>query len=244
MRYKATVMYDGTSFCGFQVQPGLRSVQGVIEDVLTRLLKEKIKIQAAGRTDAKVHALGQVFHFDTGIDMENWQMKNAMNSHLPKDVYVKDTEKVADDFHARYSASLKKYVYVINFNEYNPLYRNYCWYHAPNLDIGKMKDASEVFIGEHDFKSFSKDSNVSSTTRRIDDISFSFCDEILKMEFTGNGFLHCMIRMIVGMLVEVGMNKTDAKTLKEILSLKKRGTVKKAAPPSGLYLKCVEYRQK
>ena len=129
MRYKCTLMYDGTNFHGFQIQDDLRTVQLEIENVLKIITKENTKIYAAGRTDTHVHALGQVFHFDTDIIMKEWQMKNAINSRLPSDVYVKKVEIVDDNFHSRFSAHEKTYRYIIDLNEYNPLLAPYRYYY-------------------------------------------------------------------------------------------------------------------
>lgn len=241
MRYKAIVMYDGTMFHGFQIQEDLRTVQLEIEKVLKVVTKKETKIYPAGRTDTGVHALGQVFHFDYEVEMKEWQIKNAINSRLPKDIYVKHINIVNDDFHARYQATKKSYQYVINLNEFNPLNKNYCYYYKYKLDINKMIEASKVFIGEHDFKSFTKNHKIENTVRTIYDINFDIDNNVIKINFIGNGFLHNMVRIIVAMLLEVGNNRLTIEDLQNAMDNKDRKFAPKLAPANGLYLMNVEY---
>ncbi len=241
MRYKAVVMYDGTMFHGFQSQDNLRTVQQEIEEVLKVVTKKETRIFPAGRTDTGVHALGQVFHFDYEIKMEEWQIKNAINSRLPKDIYIKNINIVNDDFHARYHATKKSYQYIINTNEFNPLNKNYCYYYKYKLDINKMIEASKIFIGEHDFKSFTKNHKIENTVRIIYDINFDIKDNIIKINFIGNGFLHNMVRIIVAMLIEVGNDRLTIDDLLNAMENKDRKYAPKLAPANGLYLMSVEY---
>ncbi len=241
MRYKAIVMYDGTMFHGFQSQDNLRTVQEEIEKVLKVVTKKETRIYPAGRTDTGVHALGQVFHFDYEVKMEEWQIKNAINSRLPKDIYIKNINIIDDDFHSRYDAKKKTYQYVINLNEFNPLNKNYCYYYRYKLDIEKMKQASQIFVGEHDFKSFTKNHLLENTVRTIYSIDFDYTDNVLKITFTGNGFLHNMIRIIVAMMLEVGNNRLSLSQLQEAMDGKDRKYAPKLAPANGLYLMSVEY---
>lgn len=241
MRYKAIVMYDGTMFHGFQIQEELRTVQLEIEKVLKIITKKETKIYPAGRTDTGVHAIGQVFHFDYEVEMKEWQIKNAINSRLPKDIYVKNINIVNDDFHARYQAVKKTYQYIINLNEFNPLDKNYCYYYKYKLDINKMIEASKVFIGEHDFKSFTKNHKIENTVRTIYDINFEIENNIIKINFIGNGFLHNMVRIIVAMLLEVGNNRLTIDALRQVMDNKNRKYAPKLAPANGLYLVSVEY---
>ena len=241
MRYKAIVMYDGTMFHGFQIQEELRTVQLEIEKVLKIITKKETKIYPAGRTDTGVHAIGQVFHFDYEVEMKEWQIKNAINSRLPKDIYVKNINIVNDDFHARYQAVKKTYQYIINLNEFNPLDKNYCYYYKYKLDINKMIEASKVFIGEHDFKSFTKNHKIENTVRTIYDINFEIENNVIKINFIGNGFLHNMVRIIVAMLLEVGNNRLTIDALQQVMDNKNRKYAPKLAPANGLYLVSVEY---
>lgn len=242
MRYKAIVMYDGTMFHGFQYQNDLRTVQEEIEKVLKIVTKKDTKIYPAGRTDTGVHALGQVFHFDYDVKMEEWQIKNALNSRLPKDIYIKNIDIVNDDFHARYQALKKTYQYVINLNEFNPLNKNYCYYYKYKLDIEKMIKASKLFVGEHDFKTFTKNHKIENTVRTIYNIEFDVQDKVIKINITGNGFLHNMVRIIVAMLIEVGNNRITEEQLLIALNNKNRKFAPKLAPANGLYLVSVKYK--
>lgn len=242
IRYKCIVSYDGTMFHGFQVQTNLRTVQEEIENVLKIICKKKITIYPSGRTDTGVHAYGQVFHFDTEIDMPERNMQNAINSRLPRDIYIRNVEKVNQDFHARFSSIRKEYHYLIGLDEYNPLRKNYVFYSPyKNFDIDKMIEASEIFIGEHDFKSFTKNHKIENTIRTIYSIEFVKTEDTLTIKFIGNGFLHNMVRILVAMLFEVALNKISKKELKTILERKNRVYAPKIAPANGLYLYEVKY---
>ena len=242
MRYKCICSYDGTLFHGFQMQEELRTVQSEIELALKEVLKQSITIYASGRTDALVHAIGQVFHFDCDIIMTENQMKRAINSVLPKDIYIKDVEIVSDEFHSRFSAVSKEYHYVISLAEFNPLKRNYvCHPFYKNIDYKKMEEASKIFIGEHDFKSFCKLRKSENTIRNIESIDFEYGNNQLIIKIIGNGFLHNMVRIIVGMLFEVGKGRIDINYLKDALEKKDRKYCTKVAPAEGLYLYKVNY---
>lgn len=241
MRYKTIVMYDGTLFHGFQSQDNLRTVQDEIEKVLKVVTKKDTKIYPAGRTDTGVHALGQVFHFDYDVQMQEWQIKNAINSRLPKDIYISHINITDDNFHARYQAVKKTYQYIINLNEFNPLNKNYCYYYKYKLDIDKMINASKIFVGEHDFKTFTKNHKLENTIRTIYNIDFNIQDNVIKINITGNGFLHNMVRIIVAMLIEVGNNRLTEDQLLAALNNKNRKYAPKLAPANGLYLLNVEY---
>ncbi len=242
MRYKCICSYDGALFHGFQVQDNLRTVQSEIENVLKEVLKVDTTIYGSGRTDALVHAKGQVFHFDSEIDMTELQMQKAINSLLPADIYILKVEKVSDEFHSRFNAISKEYHYVIGLEEYNPFKRNYvCYPMYRNIDYKKMEEASKIFIGEHDFKSFSKLGKNENTVRKIYSIEFCYCESELTIKIIGNGFLHNMVRIIVGMLLEVGKGKITKDYLINALDKKDRKYCPKVAPAEGLYLFKVNY---
>lgn len=241
MRYKCTVAYDGSQFHGFQVQGDLRTVQQEIENALLVIAKKTIKIHSAGRTDAGVHSIGQVFHFDYDIVMGEWNMQNALNSRLPRDIYISKVEHVTKDFHARYSAIGKSYTYTIDIGEYNPLHANYRYYYKYPIDINKMIEASKIFIGEHDFSAFTKNHKLLNPVRNIHLINFDIDGTLIKIIFQGNGFLHNMIRIIVAMLLEVGRGKITVSDLEMILIQKDRKKAPKTAPPNGLCLDKVFY---
>ena len=242
MRYKCTCSYDGTLFHGFQIQDKLRTVQSEIETALAKVVKKETIIFASGRTDALVHAIGQVFHFDSDIEMSGNQMKRAINSHLPKDIYIKDVEIVGEDFHSRFSAISKEYHYVISLGDFDPLKRNYvCHPSYKNIDYKRMEEASKIFVGEHDFKSFCKLGKNENTIRIIESIEFCYGNNQLVIKIVGNGFLHNMVRIIVGMLFEIGKGRIDINYLKEALDKKNRKYCTKVAPAEGLYLYKVNY---
>ena len=241
MRYKCIVAYDGTNFHGFQIQNDLRTVQLEIENVLKIIAKKEVKINSAGRTDTGVHAYNQVFHFDLDIKMKDWQMQNAMNSRLPRDIYIKQVELVDDSFHSRYSAKSKEYHYLIDLGEYNPMYANYRYYFKHHLDIDKMIDASKVYIGVHDFSSFTKNHKNENNVREIYDIKFVQEGTLLNIKFFGNGFLHNMVRIMVAMLIEVGKGKITKEDLSDVLNAKNRKKAPKIAPANALYLKDIKY---
>lgn len=241
MRYACIVSYDGTNFHGFQVQKDLRTVQKVLEEVLLIITKTKTTVYASGRTDAKVHAYGQVFHFDTDIDMKDENMKNAINCRLPSDVHIDSVSHVSDDFHARFSAHEKTYEYLVDTAEYNPLLANYRWFYKYKFSLDLLRTAGNIFIGEHDFASFSKNQKLENTVRTI--YSFEILEEgsLLRIRFNGNGFLHNQVRIMVAMMFEVARGKITVERLKEILDAKNRKLSPKTAPPQGLYLVSVSY---
>ena len=157
MRYLITFSYDGTNFSGYQKQPRERTVQQELEKVLKQLNdNKKVEVHASGRTDAKVHALNQKAHFDIEVKITEEKLQKGMNSLLPEDIYIKKVEKVSDDFHARFNAIGKEYIYQINMGEYNPLERNYVYQYNKKLDIFEMERAMKYLEGTHNFKSFTK----------------------------------------------------------------------------------------
>ena len=241
MRYKCTVAYDGTNFHGFQVQNDLRCVQSELENALLIITKKKTKVYGAGRTDAGVHAYGQVFHFDFEVDMKDAFMKNAINCRLPKDIHIVKVEHVGEDFHARFSAKSKTYEYLMDFSEVDPLKVNYRWYYKYPLDASKLKEAAKVFIGTHDFKAITKNHKLENTIRTIYSIDFCEVDNLLKIRFKGNGFLHNQVRIMVAMMVEVARGKITISDLENVLNSLDRKRAPKTAPANGLYLVDIQY---
>jgi tRNA pseudouridine38-40 synthase len=242
MRYKCTVAYDGTLFHGFQIQANLRTVQAELEAVLLTINKKKTTIYPSGRTDTGVHALGQVFHFDSDIDMPQENMKNALNTRLARDIYVNKVEKVTESFHARFSAITKEYHYLIDFGERNPLLKNYRFYcHYRHVNIELFKQALKSFVGVHDFRSFTKNQSLQDTTREIYCVDFASENSLLTIKIVGNGFMHNMVRILVAMALEVGRYKFTLEELKFIMDQKNRVYSPKILPSSGLYLISVTY---
>ena len=241
MRYKCIVAYDGTNFHGFQVQNDLRCVQSEIEAALLIITKKKTKIYGAGRTDAGVHAYGQVFHFDFDVVMKPEFMKNAINCRLPNDIHILKVEHVSDNFHARFGALAKTYEYLMDFGEVDPLKVNYRWYYKYKLNIDLLKESSKVFIGTHDFKAITKNHKLENTVRTIYSIDFELDGSLLKIKFRGNGFLHNQVRIMVAMMVEVARGKITISGLENVLKSLDRKKAPKTAPANGLYLMNIEY---
>jgi len=240
---KLTIEYDGTSFCGWQNQPRGRTVQNEIEKALSILLKKKVKIYGAGRTDSGVHALGQVANFKEKIAIPTGKIPLALNGLLPEDIVIKSAEEMDPSFHARYSAVGKKYIYKINNTKFRkPLLRNYAYLVPYELDLEKMITASKYFIGEHDFKGFmASGSSVKNTVRTIYSFDVCMIDNMIIIETRGNGFLYNMVRIMVGTLVDVGRNKIKAHELPLIIGSGIREKAKHTAKAQGLYLAEVYY---
>ncbi|MFA6627251.1 MAG: tRNA pseudouridine(38-40) synthase TruA [Bacilli bacterium] len=242
MRYKCVVAYDGANYHGFQVQGIKNTIQNELEKALAVIHKKPITIYAAGRTDAGVHALAQVFHFNSEIDMNELSMKKAINSSLPADIYIQSVEHVSDDFHARFSAVSKEYEYLIDRGEYNPLLARYrTYYHYP-LDVEAMKHVVDLMIGEHDFRAFTKNQRLKNTTRTIYTCSLEQEGNLLRFRIHGNGFMHHMVRIMVGMMLEVGKGKITPTQFETILQAKNRQLAPKIVPANGLYLVRVHYQ--
>ncbi|MDD4212061.1 MAG: tRNA pseudouridine(38-40) synthase TruA [Bacilli bacterium] len=241
MRYKCVVSYDGANYHGFQVQGAPNTIQNELEKALAIIHKKHVTVYPSGRTDAGVHALGQVFHFNSDIDMKDANMQNALNSRLPQDIYIKNVEHVDLNFHARFSSISKRYEYLIDIGEYNPLLIRYRYYYAHPLNISLMQEVAKSFIGEHDFRSFTKNHHLENTLRTIYDCSLVQEGTLLRFRIHGNGFMHHMVRIMVGMMMEVGKGKLTPAQIIEIQEAKNRRLAPKIAPANGLYLVEVSY---
>ena len=241
-----TFSYDGSDFSGYQKQDKERTVQGEIEAVLKKINGDKdVKVVASGRTDAGVHALNQKAHFDLEEEQDIQKLLHSMNSMLPADIHVKDIQDVSDNFHARFDATGKEYIYLINMGEYNPLERKYVYQHNRKLDVVEMQRAMKYLEGTHNFKAFTKvdeekDDYVRtlSQTNLIRDLKD--VNEI-ELVFVGTGFLRYMVRNIVGTLIEIGEGKRRSEEIIDILKSEDRTQAGKTANPEGLYLKNVFY---
>ncbi len=240
---KLTIAYDGTNYSGWQRQSNARTVQGEIEKKLRAITKQEIQIHGSGRTDAGVHALNQIASFKSDLSIPVNKLAFVLNNALPSDIVIKEVEEMDMDFHARYSANGKKYVYKIyNGAIRNPMYANYSYFVNRDIDINKMIEASKYFIGEHDFKGFmSSGSNVKNTVRTIYNINVWEKDEFIILEYKGNGFLYNMVRIITGSLLDVAFGKVMMKNLGYIIESKDRKNARHKAPPQGLYLAEVYY---
>ena len=241
--FKVIVSYNGVNFNGYQKQNNLRSVQGEIEKVLSKIHHYDVKSFGAGRTDKGVHALGQVFNFETELDMTANQFEKAFNSLLPDDIYVKEVEEVDISFHSRYSSKSKEYHYLINTGAYNVLEKDYVLQFNKNLDIQKMIKASKLFIGKHDFRNFcaSEEEKVKDYIRIIESIDISECNNKVLFVFKGNGFLRYMVRMIVGILLEIGKGRKDELFIKDRFDSGILNRSNYKVDSAGLYLVKVNY---
>lgn len=244
-RIKATVAYDGTNYAGYQFQPGMRTVQSEIDKALVKVHKDKsIYSVASGRTDAGVHANGQVIHFDTPLSLpvDRWVM--ALNVLLPKDIRVVGAEYVDESFHARYSATGKTYIYKWSYSEVqSPFERNFAVHLGRwNPDVPRMREAAEQLIGTHDFTSFcSSKTATSNKVRTVRLLTLEEQDHFLIMTIEGDGFLYNMVRTIAGMLLAVGIGWNTPADMKRILESCDRKKAGKTAPAHGLYLDSVTY---
>lgn len=243
MRFLIKFSYDGTNYSGFQTQPGLNTIQEKLEDALAIINNgKKTNIVATGRTDKGVHALCQYAHADIDVDITEYKLKRAMNSNLPDDIHVIETHVVPNDFHARYFVKSKEYKYYINLGEYNPLERNYVFQYNYTLNVDKMKDAIQVFLGTHDFRAFVTESKEKENcVRTINYVNVEQENNKLIITFRGDGFLRYQVRNMVGILIRVGENKISTEDVERILMSKDRTTTGKTAPPEGLYLTNVSY---
>ncbi len=240
--YKVVLEYDGTSYHGFAKQEIKGTIQDVLEETLSNILKENITINGSGRTDTKVHALGQVINFNTTRDISEYGLLKALNSNLPKDIVAKSVKKVDNNFHARYSAKSKTYMYIINDKKLSAFCRNYECFCKYNLDIIKMQSAIKLFEGKHDFKSYmSTGSSIRDTVRTITKASICEKNDKIYIEFTGDGFLYNQVRIMVGTLIEIGRGKITEDVIIESFKNYNRNKLGKTADPQGLYLKKVEY---
>ena len=237
--------YDGTNFCGWQIQPNGNSVQAELQKVLCQITGEEVHVTGSGRTDAGVHALGQTANFYTSASIGPERLIYAMNALLPDDIVIQKVEEVASGFHARYDAKGKHYQYVLYNAKIPPvLDRLYVWHitYGNKLNVERMREASSYFLGTHDFKGFmSSGSSVKDTVRTIEHISIVAEGPYITLDFYGNGFLYNMIRIIVGTLIACGIGKIPPEALEEIIAsgVRERGGI--TAPAKGLKLVEVYY---
>ncbi len=239
---KLTIEYDGTDFCGWQLQPNGITVQEVINKALSKIEGREINVNGAGRTDAGVHARGQVANFMTESRIPAEKYRDAINSLLPDTVRVRESAEVPEDFHPRFSAKKKTYKYYIRSScVMSPLKNRYEYYVSGKLDTEKMEKAAKFFIGEHDFMPFmASGSAVKDTVRTIYNAEITVNGEEIVYTVCGNGFLYKMVRLMVGTLVEIGRGKYEPEYIAKLLSDNTlRATV--AAPARGLVMESIEY---
>ena len=246
MRYFMTFSYDGTDFRGYQKQPHDRTVQGELEGVLMQLNGNKnVSVVASGRTDAGVHAMNQKAHFDLDKEVDCDKLLNSVNSMLPDDIYIKSIEPVSSNFHARFDAIGKEYIYQINMGDYNPLERKYVYQYNKKLDVVEMERAMKYLEGTHSFKAFTKADDeredyvrTLSQTNLIRDLKDV---NKITLVFIGTGFMRYMVRNMVGTLIEIGEGKRRSEEIIDIIMSEDRSRAGKTALPQGLFLRNVFY---
>lgn len=240
---KLTIEYDGSRYYGWQSQPNVITIQEEIEKALKKITKEDITIFGSGRTDKGVHALGQVANFITNSKIEASKFMLALNSLLPKDIVIINSEEVHKDFHARFSAIGKQYEYrIYNSKIRSPINKNFSYHVYYNLDLEKIIEASKYFEITSDFSAFmASNSTVKDTIRTIYKLTIRKENNFLIVNITGNGFLYNMVRIIVGTLIDTGRGKIAVEDIPEIIKNTDRKKAGHTAPPQGLYLKEVYY---
>ena len=242
-RIGIVVAYDGTNYCGWQVQPNGVTIQGVLNETLSNLLGEKIEVQGASRTDAGVHALGNVAVFDTNSRIPGEKISYAANQFLPEDIRIQLSQEVEMDFHPRYADSEKTYQYrILNRHFPVPTERLYSYWYHYGLDVKKMQEATSYVIGKHDFASFcGAGAQVKSTVRTITGMEVYKDGDIITIEVRGTGFLYNMVRILSGTLIEIGNGQYPPERMKEILEAKDREAAGPTAPAHGLTLVSIQY---
>ena len=245
---RMTIQYDGSRYKGWQKQNikgmDVSTIQGKIEKVLSKMTGEEIQVIGCGRTDTGVHADKYTANFKTNSNKNIKDMSKYLHEFLPEDISVISLRNVSDRFHSRLNAISKTYVYTIDNNRFaNVFIKKYAYHVEGQLNIEKMKEASKYFIGTHDFKGFSgvKDKSKKSTVRTINYINITEKDNIIKIEYNGNGFLINMVRILSGTLINVGKGQIEPEDIKKMLQSKQRSELAVKAPAKGLCMKEVNY---
>lgn len=243
--YRINVQYDGTRYKGWQIQNSTtETIQGKLETLLSRLLQEPVQVIGSGRTDAGVHAIGQVANFHTNSAIDSRHFLREINHYLPEDIAVTALEEVNERFHARFQALNKTYRYRIHTGEVSNVFeRKYVYhYQGQQLDAEKMKLAAKELLGEHDFRSFCGNRHMKkSTIRTVTDIQITQKENEILIDYTGDGFLQNMIRIMTGTLIEIGNGTKEVQDMKFILDRKDREAAGYTVPPQGLCLMQVNY---
>jgi tRNA pseudouridine38-40 synthase len=239
--YKLILEYDGTNYHGFQKQKEAPTIQGELEKSLSIWLRERIEVKGASRTDAGAHALGQVVNFKTGRETSPQEILKRTNAILPKDIAIIDVEEVDSSFHARKSARSRLYeYYVFTRKSPSPFFSRFSFHFPYQLSLEKMREASLLFKGKHDFSAFTTTQEARNPEREIYHISVEEKGDFIVLSFHANSFLHNMIRNLVSSLLRVGRGEVSKKELKDILESKERGVIE-PAPSKGLFLVKVFY---
>jgi tRNA pseudouridine38-40 synthase len=242
-KVKATIEYDGTRYAGFQGQPNQLTIQKELEQALAAVTQEETKVVGAGRTDAGVHAKGQVVHFVTAWKRSLDELQRAFNALLPRDIAVRQMTWVTPDFHARFSAVSREYRYtILNRQVRSPLEARYAYQYASALDAGAMAEAVRCLLGRHDFASFGQPTQGDSTVREAIHASCARENDHIYVDLTANAFLRRMVRTVVGTLVLVGAGRMSPPDVNRILQARDRSQAGAPAPAHGLCLMTVNYQ--
>ncbi|MES2692850.1 MAG: tRNA pseudouridine(38-40) synthase TruA [Verrucomicrobiota bacterium] len=242
-RWKCTCAYDGTSFAGWQSQAGGMALQDVIEARLAQIFKMQVRVHGSGRTDAGVHAREQVFHFDAEWRHEPAKLLLAFRTGLPPGIQIRTVRAVSGEFHARFSATGKRYDYFVHLGDADPFTRPYCWPVFRPLDIGAMQQAAAVLCGTHDFRAFTalNGPEREDTVRELRRLDVVRKGKRVVITAEANGFMYKMVRSLAGVLVSVGEGKLSVAQVKSILASKTRTALVQTAPPQGLFMTKVFY---
>lgn len=242
-RVMLIVAYDGTNYCGWQIQPNGKTIEGEINKTLSEILKEKISIIGASRTDSGVHAMGNVAVFDTNSKMPAEKISYALNARLPEDIKIQQSLEVDSDFHPRRTESVKTYEYRILNRRFNiPMYRQYTYFYHYPLNVDKMREGAEYLVGKHDFKSFSTfNPQITDTVREIYELDIIKEEDIITIRVKGQGFLYNMVRIIAGTLIQVGGGNLLPEQIPKILQGCDRQLAGPTAPAQGLTLIKISY---
>ena len=240
---KLTIAYDGTEYCGWQIQKNGKTLQETIEKAIKKTFSENRRVQGASRTDAGVHARGQVAHFKIKKDVAAEKISAALNQNLPNDIVILKSEEVSEEFHSQYDAKTKTYLYYLHNSKIRDIFKDkYCWRVPYKLNINCMKKEAKVLLGEHDFKAFQATRKIEKNSiRTIISIKITKNKDIVVFEISGNGFLYNMVRNIVGTLVDFGRGYFAPSEMKKILSGKDRKKSGPTAPAKGLFLEKIVY---
>lgn len=249
MNFKLLIQYDGTDFHGWQVQENARTIQGELERVIGMLDEREVKVVGSGRTDAGVHAEGQVANVFLARDITPEKLTGAINGNMWRDIRILKSEKTTDEFHARFSAKVKTYVYrVVNAPVMSPFWRRYAHHESRPLDVARMNEAARLFLGEHDWTAFSSShSDSENKVRTINNFTVeSRWDDranasMIEFRISAKGFLRYMVRSIVGTMLEVGRSEKDFDTIQTAIIGGDRNLAGNTAPANGLTLLRVDY---
>ena len=243
MRVMLVVAYDGTDYCGWQIQPNGVTIEQKLNEALTDLLKEPILVTGASRTDAGVHSLGNVAIFDTNSRMPADKICFALNQRLPDDIVAQESKQVEDDWHPRYAKSSKTYEYrILNRKMPDPTRRRDTYHYYYPLDVAKMQAAANFLIGEHDFSSFcAAKAQVKSHIRTINSLDVIKTNDVITISVNGNGFLYNMVRIIAGTLIKVGAGEIEPTEMKKIIEAEDRSQAGPTAPANALTMIGIEF---